>query len=303
MFDRVLLLTDVSDNPELTFKPLAQIAKTCSSKVYIFHAMRGSSDLFYLEDEVRALIDKQARDRVEPPLLALQKQLKAEHDIDAEIVLRVGSFFDLAVAVLNELDIDLVVIPTEGHKEYTGRVIGSATAKIIRDSDVSVLTVNSSFAGYQERWHGFHRVVHPVDFSEGGAEALRASEDFCAEFGGRLEVAHVIQPIHQQVLETPEGQVLLPKDMQYQIRSKQEARLSDIAHTITRVPAAWKLIEDNKPGSGIMAWADRSEVDLIVVPPVGHDSTRNTVLGSVAEHVIKHARSPVLTLKSKPSSS
>ena len=46
-----------------------------------------------------------------------------------------------------------------------------------------------------------------------------------------------------------------------------------------------------------MAYADSQNADLIVLPSLGSDAVRNTLLGSVAEHMIKNARCPVLTIK------
>jgi nucleotide-binding universal stress UspA family protein len=299
MFDRVMLLTDLGDQPELTLKPLQVISEVCGSKLIIFHAVRGSSDLFYLEGEaakVRALIDQQAEQAAMPKLEALAATFEAA-GISTGIVTRIGSTFDLAVRAIEELMIDLVVIPQEGFADFTDRVTGSTTARIIRETDVPVLTMNQSFSKNAETWTGFHRNLVPYDFGNTSDDHMSAAEDFAVEFGGRLEVVHVVQPIHQQTLETPEGQVLLPKDLHYQVKARLETQLSDAAHRITRVPSEWRLLEDNKPGSGLMSYADRAGHDLIIVPPIGRADTRNTVLGSVAEHVIKHARVPVLTLK------
>lgn len=300
MFDRILLLTDLSDVTRLTFKPLARIATAFDSKVTIFHAFRGSSELFYLEGEAArllSLIDDADADRARPTLDAYVQELAAL-GVEADVRIRAGSFFDLAVQVMHETQADLVVIPTQGHHEFTGRVLGSTVARILRDTDVPVLTVNERFGERAAEWSNFGHVLYPADLSaRDGQPVLHAAEDMTAEFGGRVEVVHVVEPIHTQTLQTPEGEILLPKDLQYQIKSRFQAQLSEIAHTVTRVPSCWQLIEDHKPGSGLMTYADRHAVDLIVLPALSRDQTRNTVLGSVAEHVIKHARCPVLTLR------
>lgn len=299
MFDRILLLTDVTDKPELCYQPLAVIAGVCASKVIIFHAVTGSSDLFYLEGEaarVRGLIDKQAQDRVMPVLEEIASDLEAL-GVNTGIVTQIGSTFDLAIRAIQDLDIDLVVIPQEGYADFTARILSSTTARIMRETNVPVLTCNEAFAARMQTWTGFGKVLHPVNFDTGGIEGIEAAEIFTAEFGGRLEMVHVVEPIHKQMLDTPEGSILLPKDLYYRQRSRLEARLSDVAHTVDKVPCAWRLLEDTKPGSGVMAYADRTNADLIIIPPIGRHSVRNTLMGSVAEHVIKHARCPVLTLR------
>jgi len=299
MFDHILLLTDLSDTTRLAFKPIAHIASVFGSDVTIFHAFRGSSELFYLEGEASQLlkiIDEADRARAMPKLQEFQSELAAM-GVKADVVTRVGSTFDLAVDVLRELNTDLVVIPIQGHHEFTGRVLGSTTARIIRDTDVPVLTVNEKFSEGVAQWKNFDRILHPVDFSTSLGESVHAAEDVAVEFGGRLELVHVVEPQGEQTLQTPEGEIVLPKDIHYQIKSRLQAHLSQVAHTVTRVPAFWQIIVDNKPGSGVMSYADKNSADLIVIPTIGRDTVRNTLLGSVAEHVIKNARCPVLTIR------
>lgn len=299
MFDRIVLLTDLTDVTKEAFAPLARLATTFESKVYIFHAVRGSSELFYLEGEaakLRSIIDDADRERAMPHLLHAQAQL-AGLGVDAEIVTRVGGFFDIVVDVLAELKADLCVIPTQGLHEFTGRVLGSTVARVLRDTQVPVLTVNENCGKRRTPWSDFHRILHPVDLEGPVPESLHAAEDLAAELGGAVDVVHVVEPLRDQVLRTPEGEILLPKDLRYQVRSKLQARLSAVAHTIARVPARWQLLEDNKAGSGVMTYADQQEMDLIVLPSIGADSVRNTLLGSEAEHIIKNARCPVLTIK------
>ena len=299
VFNHIVLLTDLTEVTRLAFKPLAVTAQTLGSRITIFHAFRGSSELFYLGGEaarIRQVIDDADRARAMPTLLQYQRELAAL-GVEAEIDARVGSTFELGVDVLGELQADLAVVATEGQHEFTGRVLGSPTARLIRDARVPVMSVNERFASRMDNWHGFERVVHPIDFADEWQELLIAAEDFAAEIGGKLELVDVVQPAQAQTLVTPEGDILLPKDMQYQIRSRLQARLSNAAHQVTRVPAFWQLLEDNKPGSAIMSYVDKVGADAIVVPAIGRDNVRNTVLGSMAEHVIKHARCPVLTTR------
>ena len=299
MFDRIVLLTDLTDVTREAFAPVARLATTFESKVFIFHAIRGSSELFYLEGEaakLRSIIDDADKERAMPHLLDVQAQLAAL-GVQAEIVTRVGGFFDIIVDVLADLKADLCVIPTQGLHEFTGRVLGSTVARVIRDTQVPVLTVNENCAKRPGQWTQFKRLLHPVDLEGPVPESLHAAEDLAAELGGAVDVVHVMEPLRDQILQTPEGEILLPKDLRYQVRSKLQARLSAVAHTVTRVPARWQVLEDNKTGSGIMAYADQQDMDLIVLPSIGSDAVRNVLLGSEAEHIIKNARCPVLTIK------
>lgn len=298
MFDRIVLLTDLSESTALALRPLAAIARVFHSHVTIFHAFRGSSELFSLGGDaaqMRAVIDDADRQRVMPELEKLRAAL-AELDVQADIETQVGSTFDLATSALQTLRADLAVVATQGYIDFSNRVLGSSLARLLRDTTIPVLSVNDQFAERSQQFAGFGRVVQPVDFTGPWQHTLGAAEEICVEVGGRIDLVDVVQPVHDQTLATPEGEILLPKDLQYRLRSKMQARLSDAAHTVQRVPAYWRLIEDNKPGSAVMAYADRARADLIVIHAFSRDHVRNTLLGSVGEHVVKHARCPVLSI-------
>lgn len=296
MIDHIVLLTDTKATTQLSLGPVAHVAQRSAARVTVAHFVRGSSELFYLEGQVRGLIDKQAIDQARPEVEALAEQLRAQ-GIETAVDIRVGSSFDEALSVAEELGADLLAVPTSSSREFTGRVIGSRTARILRDAKVPVLTVSERFAERAEGWKGFGKIVVPTALDADDGPILGAAERFAAEFGGRIEVVHVVEPIHQQVIDTPEGDVLLPKDTYYQIKTRLQARLSDAAHGVKLVPAAWRLIEDNKPGSGVMAYADQAGAEAIVVSSIERDAVRTTVMGSVVEHVVKHARVPVLTVR------
>ena len=298
MFNRIVLLTDLSASTKLAFAPLRAFSEMFNAQVVIFHAFHGSSDLFSLGGDaaqMRTIIDESDRQRVMPALLAIQAELAAL-GVAAEIETRVGSTFDLALTVLDELGADLAVVATQGFQDFTGKVLGSPTARLLHHAKIPVLTVNDQFMERSKSFANCHRIVHPIDFNGPWQLTVGAVEGVAAELGGRVDVIDVIAPVYDQTLATPEGQILLPKDLQYMLRSKMQARLSDAAHTIAKVPAHWHLIEDHKPGSAVMAYADRCAADLIVIHAIGRDQVRNALLGSVAEHVVKHARCPVLSV-------
>lgn len=298
MFDHIVLLTDLSESTRLAFAPLRVFAREFASKVTIFHAVRGSSELFNLGGDaaqMRAVIDEADRQRALPTLRSWTAELAAT-GVEVAIETRVGSTFDLAIDVLVELKADLAVVATQGLQDFTGRILGSPTARLLRDSKVPVLSVNEQFADRAQAFAQCTRIVHPIDFTGPWQHTIGAAESVAIELGGRIDVIDVIAPVQNQKLETPEGEIYLPKDLQYTVRSKMQGRLSDGAHTVTKVPAYWQLIEDNKPGSAVMAYADRNKADLIIIHAIGRDHVRNTLLGSVAEHVVKHARCPVLSI-------
>ena len=62
-----------------------------------------------------------------------------------------------------------------------------------------------------------------------------------------------------------------------------------VAHT-----SSWTV---GDPGKEISAYADANGVNLIVMGSHGHSALRNLALGSVADHVLRAAKVPVMIVK------
>ncbi len=60
------------------------------------------------------------------------------------------------------------------------------------------------------------------------------------------------------------------------------------------------LIWEGSPGEAIVDVATSEEVDLVVVGSHGRGSVGRILIGSVSEHVVRHAPCPVLVVRGRP---
>lgn len=58
----------------------------------------------------------------------------------------------------------------------------------------------------------------------------------------------------------------------------------------------WNFIEDGKPAAKIVETANEWKADYIVVGTHGRTGLSHLLMGSVAEHVIRHSKIPVLVI-------
>jgi nucleotide-binding universal stress UspA family protein len=56
------------------------------------------------------------------------------------------------------------------------------------------------------------------------------------------------------------------------------------------------LVWEGSPGAAILSAAQAEEADLIVVGTRGHGRVGRLLLGSVSDHVVRHATCPVLVV-------
>ena len=137
-------------------------------------------------------------------------------------------------------------------------------------------------------------VLVAFDFSETSKHALTYGRNLARAFGGRLHVLHVADVISTSAAQFyPEG----PGDPEAkaaqlalnQIRDVLAAEGIDIVKPVVRVSA--------DPAGTIVDYATEVHADVIVVGTHGRTGVSRLLMGSVAEHVVRAARCPVLVVR------
>jgi nucleotide-binding universal stress UspA family protein len=140
------------------------------------------------------------------------------------------------------------------------------------------------------------KILVPTDFSEHAQQALETAVSLAKPFGATLHLLHVVQmPL---VPTMPEAAPVVPVTFWQELREhalraleKQKAKLA-----ADRLRCELEVIED-VPGFAISAAAERAKADLIVMGSRGLTGIKHVLLGSVAEHTVRAAPCPVLTVK------
>jgi len=137
-------------------------------------------------------------------------------------------------------------------------------------------------------------VLVAFDFSDTSKSALTYGRNLARAFGGRLHVLNVADVISTSAAQFyPEG----PGDP--------EARASELALNQLRTLLAAEGLADARPGVRVSAspaqeivdYAAEIHADIIVVGTHGRSGVSRLLMGSVAEHVVRAARCPVLVVR------
>jgi nucleotide-binding universal stress UspA family protein len=148
----------------------------------------------------------------------------------------------------------------------------------------------------------FRRILVPHDFSTHATRALRLAATLARANRGRLLVLHVITPFHPVTALPQEGVGwlpdidLIPTDL---VASERRHLETLVARTIKGrgAPPVKCRVEIGDPFHRI-AEAARG-VDTIVMATEGRTGLSHLLIGSVAEKIVRHARVPVLTVRSR----
>jgi nucleotide-binding universal stress UspA family protein len=136
-------------------------------------------------------------------------------------------------------------------------------------------------------------VLHPTDFSPHSEAASKLAFALARDYGARVLVLHVMEPI---AVGGPEGVAILDP-LAYEADLK--ARLAEVRPPDPQVPVEHRLAL-GRAAEEVLRVAKESKCGVIVLGTHGRTGLGRALMGSVAEQVVRKAPCPVLTVKAPP---
>lgn len=140
------------------------------------------------------------------------------------------------------------------------------------------------------------QILVAVDFDEAAANALTYARELARRFDATLHVLHVVDDTPARMMAA----AALPFDRfptdsaVATAREHLDSFVTDQDRRELRVKTV--PIVGNSPADEILKYAATGAIDLIVVGTHGRGALRHLLMGSVAEHVVRAAPCPVLTV-------
>jgi nucleotide-binding universal stress UspA family protein len=136
----------------------------------------------------------------------------------------------------------------------------------------------------------FQTILLATDLTVASREATARAIDLAGRLGARLLIVNVLEKrrlvgggSHERV---------------DQARAEREAHLVSVVREARAAGVTAEfLVWDGDAGSSIAAAADAEHADLVVVGTRGRSGAERMFLGSVSDHVVRHAACPVLVVR------
>lgn len=136
------------------------------------------------------------------------------------------------------------------------------------------------------------RILHPTDFSEYSQHAFHIAVDLARIHKASILVLHVARPLSEEQVSFGEASQAQPAKYHHRLEeAENEATGGAPGVTIER------LVLDGEPAHVVARVAQERQCDLIVIGSHGRTGFRRILMGSTAEHIIRLAQCPVLTVK------
>ena len=139
------------------------------------------------------------------------------------------------------------------------------------------------------------RILIAVDENPIAAHAADVGIDLARSLGAEVGFIHVIDP--SGLVASASG---VPSDKIAEMAQREGKRL--VAAFRQRMPAhltALEFVEIGRPALKIVEAAQQWPADLIVVGSHGRKGITRTLMGSIAEGIMRHAPCPVVVVKAK----
>jgi nucleotide-binding universal stress UspA family protein len=193
---------------------------------------------------------------------------------------------------------DLLVVGTHGRGGFERLVLGSVAEKVVRKATRPVLTVPPAAREAREAVPSlFRNIVVGIDFSEPSRRALAFALSLAEEADAHLTLVHVVElprELAEWARESDEGKTYVER-----WKHSAAARLRELvppdAHVYCHVH---ERVETGRPSREILRVAAERCAGLIAMGAHGPDVLERLLVGSTAQHVIRQAGCPVLTVRS-----
>jgi nucleotide-binding universal stress UspA family protein len=138
------------------------------------------------------------------------------------------------------------------------------------------------------------RILVPTDFSAGAEAALAWAMRLANLFRTQVTILYVLDPSLGAIAGLPAHYASMPAygELLETVRRESKSEMEKIAK---RYPKSKTVIREGSPRSVILDAA--AGAGLIVMGTHGRTGLAHVFFGSVAEHVVRHSRIPVLTVR------
>lgn len=287
MYEQILFPTDGSEGATSALDHLLDIATRHEATVHIINVADTTREsLLGIRGDVIDTLEEEG-ERI------TKKTTNRAHQRGVTTVTEVlqGEPYSTIIDYAETRDIDLIVMPTHGRRGLERFLLGSTTERVVRQSDIPVLTIRPD--DDVAVTHPYRDVLVPTDGCDCAREALEIGVDISDAEGAAIHLLSVIDIASLGV------------DVRTDI---QATALEESAHEILDDAASFAANRGIEPTAStveyggsihgtILSYIDEHDIHLVVVGTHGRTGFDRYVLGSVTEKLIRTSPIPVLTVR------
>lgn len=286
MFQKILVPTDNSECAQVAVDYAVDLAQHYDATVHVLNVV----DARCLENAPH--YEKSQKDAA-GVTATVAEQLEND-DIAVEQAVQTDVPHQAILSYATEQDIDLIAMGTHGRTGVERYLLGSVTEKVVRRSDVPVLTVRTP--DDIDVTFPYTDVLVPTDGSEGATAAVTPAVDIASTYGASL---HALSVVDTRSLGIDVRSTMFADELEEQAQDAVDA--VEEQATLASVPRTETVVDYGLPSESICSYVETNDIDLVVMGTHGRSGIPRYLLGSVAEKLVRTSPVPVMTIR-KPKS-
>ncbi|WP_435365640.1 universal stress protein [Haloarchaeobius sp. DYHT-AS-18] len=285
MFDRLLVPTDGSDVAQNATEYATGLASRFGAEVHLVWVLtEWSPPLGVALPDDTVLTEAAEKFLTEARESALAEGL----DVETAILETDDGVTEALLDYAADMDIEAIVMGTEGRTGLDRLTLGSTTESVLRQSEIPVFTVR---AETERDRPTFDRILAPTDGSKPSLAAVDHAASLAVATGATLDILHVIEPapgwdgvstgtLNDALEDAGENTLDAAVD-----------RVTDLGVSKVERSLVWGV-----PHSAILKHAKKTGADCIVMGTRGRAGLTAELLGSVTQRVVRRSPVPVVGL-------
>jgi len=213
--------------------------------------------------------------------------LKAQHTMDtmvaeleSEVIVNPHILADIPLTEIMDQkqfsDIDLIVMGSQGSEGLRELFIGSNTEKVVRKSKVPILSLKEDQGSFELK-----NIVLASNFYKELEGVFEQMDSFLKVFNPHYNLLKVVTPGN------------------FETSHYSRTIMNEFADRFDLKDYSIHIYNDNNIEAGILNFAKEIKADAIVIATHGRKGIEHLINGSLAEDVVNHAITPVLSFKLK----
>lgn len=292
MTDTVLFPTDGSDAASEVLDHALNVAEIHDATVHVLNVADTTQEsLTRIGHDVVDALEHEGEQIV---------QEAAEHaeawDVPVVTDVQQGQPYRMIVEYADQHGIDLIVMPTHGRTGLERLLLGSVTERVIRRSDVPVLTIRPDHDA--EEHYPYQNVLVPTDGSECATAALRTGIDVVNTHEATLHLISVVELVNLGTDVHSEKQADVLEDhanevIDEAVQFAEEAAVESITSGVEYGSSVHREIH---------SYLDDHDIDVVVIGTHGRTGFDRYMLGSVTEQLVRTSPVPVMAVRTPETS-
>ncbi len=287
---KILVPLDFSDAGVYAMRAAKSIAKLFDGSITPLHSYMPVSDIYSpgmygLETMSAPTTDPEQMEKTHKENLREAVEHELPNNLIDDYIITMGKP-DQAIAEAAR-DFDLIVMGSHGRSGFSRFFMGSVSDKVLRTSHVPVLIVNK-----EQQLGDIKRIMVTTDFSDYSKEAFPITKEIAAKTNATVELVHILS-FNAHDKDAPDEAIENLRRERLQLVAKEE--FHDLGDRVN----ARLIISSGSPHEAIMNDNLNNPHDLIVMAAVGRTGIEHLMMGGTASHVVRHVKSPVLSVNPK----